>query len=101
MHQIQLLLPVYDNEKKPFPHSAFDRVFNELMEDFGGVTAYQRAPAQGAWRAGGEVSHDEVVTFDVMVARLDRSWWALYRDELEQRFRQDSLVIRATEIELL
>jgi len=36
-----------------------------------------------------------------MVAELDRGWWAAYRGELEQRFRQDEVVVRALAIERL
>jgi hypothetical protein len=32
---------------------------------------------------------------------LDRGWWRGYREELERRFRQEKLVVRATEFEEL
>jgi hypothetical protein len=101
-HLVQFLLPLFDNENQPFPRSAFDEVFHELAETFGGVTAYQRSPAEGAWVANdGEVNRDQVISFEVMVKELDRAWWAGYRQELEQRFRQEELLIRATAVEKL
>ncbi len=50
---------------------------------------------------GGEVTRDRVVVFEVMAGALERAWWAEYRAELERRFRQERLVVRATEFEEL
>jgi hypothetical protein len=38
-----------------------------------------------------------VVMLEVMTAELDDAWWANYRTQLENKFRQDDLVIRALE----
>jgi hypothetical protein len=48
-----------------------------------------------------EIDHDRIVVIEVMVEKLDRSWWGTYRAELELRFEQDQIVVRATEIERL
>jgi hypothetical protein len=102
MHLVQLLLPLYDNDKRPFAQAMLDRVSDELAEKFGGVTAFRRSPAEGVWEEGrGRVSRDEVVILEVMMERIDRAWWADYRRELERRFRQERILIRATEAELL
>ena len=102
MNLIQLLLPLHDNNKQPFAREEFDRVRDELAKRFGGITAFRRSPAEGVWREGqGEVSRDEVVIFEVMTERLNRRWWSGYRKELEMRFRQEQLVIRATQVEQL
>ena len=50
---------------------------------------------------GGERSRDEIVVLEVMAETLDREWWRDYRGELERRFRQDEVVIRASEVERL
>ena len=102
MYLIELLLPLYDNEGRRFGVVEFDRVSDELMEAFGGVTAFRRSPAEGAWQeSGGEVSRDRVVVFEVMAKELERAWWKDYRAELERRFRQEVIVIRATAAEQL
>ncbi len=102
MHLVQILLPVYDNEGRAFGRGAFARVREELTERFGGVTAHLRSPAEGAWKEpGGGVDRDDVVILEVMTGELDRGWWAQYRAELEERFRQDEVVVRATEMERL
>lgn len=102
MYWVQLLLPLYDNDKHPFTQIEFDRVRNELTDAFGGSTAYLRSPAMGAWKPdAAQVSHDEIVVFEVMCRELDRAWWSQYRRELEQRFRQAEVLVRAMQAERL
>ena len=67
MYLIQLLLPLYDNNKQAFARADFDKVRQELTQKFGGVTAFQRSPAVGLWKEGDEdVSRDDVIMFEVM-----------------------------------
>lgn len=102
MHLVELFLPLNDNEGKPLPHSIFDQVRSELMQEFEGLTAYSRAPADGMWKAPDEgTAHDHIVIYEVMVPHLDRSWWAQFREKLEGLFRQHTLLIRASQIETL
>jgi hypothetical protein len=102
MHLVQLLLPLKDQDGKPFPRSQYRRIREVLTERFGGLTAYTRAPAEGLWEAGGdEVAIDDIVVYEVMVTELDREWWRAYRAGLEDAFDQDELVVRAQEIERL
>jgi hypothetical protein len=101
MHLIQMLLPLQDNHGHRFPRDDFDRTLRELIERWGGATAFLESPAAGAWREEGAVSHDQVVMIEVMTEELDQEWWKRYREELKQRFKQEELVIRATVIEML
>lgn len=102
MYQIQLLLPLYDNEGRAFARAEFARVTQELAEKFGGVTAHPLAPAEGLWRdEEGTISRDSVVAFEVLTRSLDRDWWAGYRAALAGRFRQDEVMITATSVERL
>jgi hypothetical protein len=101
MHLVQILLPLSDNEGNRFLRNLYARVRTELTERFGGLTAFTRAPAEGLWSEGGETTRDEIVILEVMTNDLDRDWWRAYRRELEVRFRQDVVVIRAQAIEPL
>jgi hypothetical protein len=102
VYLIQILLPLRDNEQRPFPREEFDRVRRELAERFGGVTFYARSPAVGVWKDDeGDESHDDVVVAEVMAPHQDREWWRLYREDLERRFRQDQVVVRALHCGLL
>ena len=102
MHLVQLLIPIYDNEGKAFPKTLFDALRVDLTKRFGGVTAFLRAPAEGLWTEGaGQVARDDIVILEVMTETLDREWWGGYRKDLEKRFRQEELIIRASVVERL
>ena len=102
MHIIEILLPLYDNDGQRFAGDAFARVREELIEHFGGLTAFTRSPAEGLWKeAKGERRPDEIIIFEVMADWLDRGWWRNYRATLEARFSQEEVVVRAREVELL
>lgn len=102
MHLIQLFLPLYDNDGQAFARPLFDSVRAELTERFGGVTAFVRSPAVGAWEDdSGEVQRDDVVLFEVMADHVDHGWWAAYRAGLEVRFQQDEVMVRAVRAERL
>jgi hypothetical protein len=101
MHLVQLLLPVADNAGQRFPAPLYEEVANELTERFGGVTAYTRSPAEGRWQSGTYEHHDDVLVVEVMVDKLDPGWWSAFRERLAATFRQESLVIRAQDIQLL
>lgn len=96
MYLVQILLPLYDNDGHAFDAREYADLRSELADRFGGVTAYTRAPARGVWKGdSGETTRDDIVIFEVMTADLDRPWWTGFRKELERRFRQDSVIVRA------
>jgi hypothetical protein len=101
MYLIQILLPLYDNEGSAFERQSYDRVRDELTKKFGGVTAFSNSPAEGLWKKGVEVSRDRIIIFEVMSEELERAWWTPYRTQLEARFRQERMIVRATLIEQL
>lgn len=102
MYLIQILLPLYDNDGNPFPHEEYDRVRHDLTERFGGITTYVRSPAQGLWKeTDSKTVHDDIVIYEVMTERLDRDWWRELRESLAAQYRQESLIVRATAIEML
>ena len=97
-----MLLPLYDNDRHAFPGIYFTRVRRELTDQFGGVTAYTRAPAEGFWEdEEGRTRRDDVIVVEVMVEELDREWWRTYGTEVAQRFAQEELVIRAIRFDAL
>ena len=101
MYLIQFLLPLRDNAGRAFSRADFERVRTELTERFGGVTAFLQAPAQGAWKEEGQTTRDEVVLYEVMAEELERAWWKDYREQLERRFRQEAILVRALGVETL
>lgn len=102
MHLVQLLLPVYDNDGVEIPASTFREVREVLTTRFGGLTAYTHAPAEGLWKDdAAQTTKDQIVIYEVMAERLDLDWWRDYRHELERRFKQETLVVRAHPLHLL
>ena len=99
---VQLILPVFDPRGNPVPRAHFTHVRRELTEQFGGVTAYTRAPAEGTWEdPEGRIHRDDMVIVEVMTPTLDREWWKRYATELRSRFEQKELVVRALPFESL
>jgi len=101
MYLVQILLPLTDDTGSRFESAAYGRVRKELSDRFGGITSFTRAPAQGMWKEGGHVSRDDLVVFEVMARDIDRPWWERYRADLEQRFLQETIVVRAIRVEML
>lgn len=101
MYRIQILLPVYDNEGNQFEGEQYTKVRLELTEAFGGSTAYSRAPAEGLWHDAGTVRKDDIVIIEVMAPWINKRWWARYRNDLAERFKQEVLVVRAHKLEAL
>ncbi len=102
MYLIEILLPTSNNEGQRFEAAVFDRTQHELIDRFGGLTAFFRSPASGVWEApDGSVQHDSIVVLEVMSETLDRTWWSDYRTRLEKRFSQDEIVLRAHSIDLI
>lgn len=95
------MLPLYDNEGDAFVPESYDHVRDELTKKFGGVTAFHSSPAEGTWKQDGRISRDAIIIFEVMSGELERDWWTRYRADLEARFRQEKLIVRATSIEEL
>ena len=98
MHLVQLLLPLHDNDGRDFSPDYFTHVRAELTERFGGVTAFIRSPAVGLWKESAEVNRDEVVMFEILTDELDKNWWSTYREQLQKKFRQDEVLIWASDI---
>jgi hypothetical protein len=97
---VQLLLPLADNEGRPFAPELYADLRCTLVARFGGATAYTRAPAEGVWAPpGGDVAHDRVVLVEVMDDDYDPAWWRACRTTLERVMRQQSIVVRALPVE--
>lgn len=100
MHVVEIYLPLKRGDGSDQPKRLFGELRGELVERFGGLTAFSRAPAEGLWEAApGEVECDAIVIFEVMAETLDRGWWKGLRGRLEASFGQDEILIRATAAE--
>jgi hypothetical protein len=101
MHLVEILLPLNDNEGRPFHSDKFSAVRERLTDRFGGLTAFTRSPAQGTTREGDKTVRDEIIVFEVLTETLEKSWWISYRRQLETDFQQDRIILRASAVTLL
>jgi len=77
----------------------YDEVRDYLKDQFGGVTFYRNAPAEGLWNNDGKTKYDELLTAEVMTETFDKEWWQNYKRQLQKKFRQDEILIRAISFE--
>jgi len=102
MHLVQILLPVYDNDGNAILHDTYHQIRDELVKEFGGLTAFTQSPAEGLWTPEDkETRRDEIIVIEVMVTNFDDAWWRAYKKALEVRLKQESVVIRSLEMQLL
>jgi hypothetical protein len=95
-------LPLHDNDGVALPTIEFAWVREILANAFGGVTFLSRPPADGVWQGDdGEAEREQMVVVEVLVEKIDRSWWKEFRGDLERRFRQKVVVVTATAVEVL
>lgn len=102
MHLVEIFLPLNTNDGTPQPAELFRRVGEQMADQFGGVTAFTRNPAKGfSLQEGNERAEDDVIVYEVMVEAVDRLWWQSYKRDLEERFHQEEILIRATAVSLI
>lgn len=102
MHVVEIFLPLRRKDGSDQARELFGSVRRELLDSFGGMTAFTRSPAEGLWESGeGDVERDSIVIFEVMADEVDRGWWSDFRAKLERLFEQDEILIRATAAERL
>jgi hypothetical protein len=96
MKLIQILLPLYSKTGRRLPRALLHRTAESFAQEYGGITAYMRAPARGLWLKGKRtIDRDDVVIFEIMLKTVNRAAWARRRRVLERAFQQDKIVIRA------
>jgi hypothetical protein len=66
------------------------------------LTAFLRAPAEGLWaEPDGSVDRDDILVVEVMASDLDRTWWEALKNQLEKDLQQETIIIRASTVQLL
>jgi hypothetical protein len=102
VYLIQMLLPTRVASGAAISDEVLGETRDELIAQFGGVTAYGRSPAAGVWTSPeGRVEQDNVVMVEVLAEGFDVRWWRDYGEKLKHRFEQASVHIRASEVQVL
>ncbi|MBB5436529.1 inorganic pyrophosphatase [Pedobacter sp. AK017] len=98
---VEIFLPLRDGNGEVFPKQVYDGIREELTTKFGGVTEYSRNPVKGFWKPDeGRAEQDELLVFEVMCTEIDAGFWDKLKLRLLKIFKQDSLIIRWSKIEL-
>ena len=75
---------------------------DELVQRFGGLTAFIQSPPEGLWKESGDrTDRDDIVMLELMADTIERTWWTSYRERLQALLRQESIVIRVLPMEML
>lgn len=92
---VQLFIPLYDQQGKPFPEKFYTAIHTELSEKFGGLTVYTRSSATGIWKENKQKTvHDKLMVYEVLIEDLaDRSYWIKLKSKLENQFSQEELLL--------
>jgi hypothetical protein len=69
MHLIEILLPLHDNKDRSLNRKPIAAARDELTELYGGVTAFNRAPATGESREGNRIVRDEIIVLRLWLQR--------------------------------
>lgn len=101
MHIVELFLPIVRGDGSEVSVDDLGRVLVHLTNQFGGATAFTRSPAAGLWQQGASIEHDRIVIIEVVVEAIEQQWWQEYRKAIEQEFKQERILIRATPCKLL
>ncbi|MEO7774283.1 MAG: hypothetical protein ABIT36_02630, partial [Steroidobacteraceae bacterium] len=86
MKLIQILLPTHDNDGRRIAPRQFKATARALTDRFGGLTAHTRAPVEGTWKPLRVAQYDDLVIYEVMAPRLNRTWWRRFRAQLEREY---------------
>jgi hypothetical protein len=98
MKLVQILLPVRDNRGRKFKGELYSDVHSEFVRRFGGLTAYTRSPARGLWKSQGSTKRDDMIILEVMTSASIELGGKNIRQDLESKFRQDEIIVRAHEV---
>lgn len=99
---IQVFLPLYQKNGKPFPQKYFTTVKKQLTDQFKGLSIYSNAPADGYWENESDsLEKDQVLVYEVMATAVDVEFWQKYKATLEKQFKQDTIVVRCLHMNLI
>jgi hypothetical protein len=89
--QVLRIRPTRSAEGTTFADELLRQTREELVERFGGLTAYTRS-ATGVWTSPhGDIKEDRVVMIEVLSGRFVKDWWRSYAATLKKRFRQETM----------
>ena len=87
--RFEVLLPVRFNDGRDVPNEMLGEAVNELIKQFGAVSAYKQA-VEGRWRHEEREFRDDLslLVVDVPDTAKNRKWMKSYKARWKQRLEQ-------------
>jgi hypothetical protein len=99
-YRFEVLIPLADNEGRPFAWSKIERVSSAFLARFEGCRPQPLAPFLGMWMHHGAVYREGLLLFTVDAPRSDESlaWMVRYKERLKRLFDQIDIYLAVTEL---
>jgi inorganic pyrophosphatase len=91
--RLELLVPETDAEGIKFPKRYYRDLEKELIEQFGGLTAYQRTPVKGMWQDKGNFTQQSMFIYELLLPKIEQAYWQRLKQKLEKKFGQKEILI--------
>jgi hypothetical protein len=92
--EYELYLPLRLNDGRAVDAKTIERIGEDLLDEFGGVTFFPQ-PNEGRWRMGHVEFRDEIVIFRVLTAdaRAARRFFRKLKASLKRELEQEEILI--------
>jgi hypothetical protein len=99
-YRAELLIPLFDNEGRPFGPEKVLSVHDQLLARFGGCRMEPLSPHLGSWAEEEQTYHDQLLMFTVDAPREDASldWFVEYKESLKSEFKQVEIYLAVSEV---
>ena len=99
-YRVELLLPLTDNQGRPFSWAKIERVSEALLERFEGCRTQPLTPHLGMWKFRGKIYREGVLHFTADGPRADESlaWVLSFKERLKRQFNQIDIYLAVTEL---
>jgi hypothetical protein len=92
--EFELYIPLFLNDGTPVGDTFVDRIGQQLLEQFGGVT-FLPQPHEGMWRMGNVTFRDKIVILKVLTSevRVARRYFRQLKEKLKRELQQEEILI--------
>lgn len=99
-YRFELLIPLADNQGRPFAWANIERVSATLLRRFEGCRSQPLTPYLGMWRFRGKEYREGMLLFTADAPRSDESlaWVLSFKERLKRQFKQVDIYLAVTEL---
>lgn len=102
MKEYDIFVPLYYNDGAEIEPSKFQRLQQQLLEHFDGLTFFPQ-PNEGFWKMNEVTYRDEIVIYRVLASsvRAARRFLAQLKEQLKKDLKQEEILIIERDVETL